>query len=246
MWNSIKTEKSFSCYLSFSPFLNLSLWCILYASFLSSFLFSQIISIYPSTFSLSSDRITHSPTWEKVRDFRYQGLNCKNSERGLSHVVISISCYFWWWWWWCFQSWMSWIWISAPKRNSYLTLSTSISRFNQFQFSSIAQSCLTLCNPINHGMPGLPVHYQLPEFTQTLCPLSRWCHPTISSSVIPISSCLQSFPALGSFLMSQLFPLGAQSIGASAWASFLPMNIQGWFPLRLTGFMCHWTQFTNI
>ena len=167
MWNSIKTEKSFSCYLSFSPFLNLSLWCILYASFLSSFLFSQIISIYPSTFSLSSDRITHSPTWEKVRDFRYQGLNCKNSERGLSHVVISISCYFWWWWWWCFQSWMSWIWISAPKRNSYLTLSTSISRFNQFQFSSIAQSCLTLCNPINHGMPGLPVHYQLPEFTQT-------------------------------------------------------------------------------
>ena len=167
MWNSIKTEKSFSCFLSFSPFLNLSLWCILYASFLSSFLFSQIISIYPSTFSLSSDRITHSPTWEKVRDFRYQGLNCKNSERGLSHVVISISCYFWWWWWWCFQSWMSWIWISAPKRNSYLTLSTSISRFNQFQFSSIAQSCLTLCNPINHGMPGLPVHYQLPEFTQT-------------------------------------------------------------------------------
>jgi len=147
-------------FLSFSLFFNLSLWCLLYASFLSSFLFSQIISIYPSTFSPSSDRITHSPNWKKVRDFRYQGLNCKTSERGLSHVVISLSCYFWWWWWWCFQSWMSWIWISAPKHNNYLTLSTSISDFNQFQSSSISQSCPTLCNPMIRGTPGLPVHHQ--------------------------------------------------------------------------------------
>ena len=67
------------------------------------------------------------------------------------------------------------------------------------------------------------------------CALSRWCHPTISSSVIPFSSCLQSFPASGSFLMNQLFTSGGQSIGASALASVLPMNIQGWFPLGLTG-----------
>ena len=65
-------------------------------------------------------------------------------------------------------------------------------------------------------------------------PLSRWCHPTISSSVVPFSSCLQSFPASGSFPMNLLFAAGGQSIGASASASVLPKNIQGWFPLGLT------------
>ena len=63
------------------------------------------------------------------------------------------------------------------------------------------------------------------------CPLSRWCHPTISSSVIPFSSCPQSFPASGSFQMSQFFTSGGQSIGVSASASVLPMNIQDWFHL---------------
>ena len=67
------------------------------------------------------------------------------------------------------------------------------------------------------------------------CLLSRWCHPTISSSVVPFSSCLQSFPASGSFLMSQFFASSGQSIGTSASASVLPMSIQGWFPLGLTG-----------
>ena len=67
------------------------------------------------------------------------------------------------------------------------------------------------------------------------CPSNRWCHPTNSSSVIPFSSCPQSFPASGSFQMSQLFPSGGQSIGVSASASVLPMNIQGWFLLGLTG-----------
>ena len=68
------------------------------------------------------------------------------------------------------------------------------------------------------------------------CPLSRWCHPTISS-VVPFSSCLQSFPGSGSCPMSQLFPSGGQSIGASGSASVLPMNIQGWFPSGWTGLM---------
>ena len=69
------------------------------------------------------------------------------------------------------------------------------------------------------------------------CPSSQWCHPTILSSVVPFSSCLQSFPASGSFLMSRVFASGGQSIGASASASAssLPMNIQDWFPLELTG-----------
>ena len=67
------------------------------------------------------------------------------------------------------------------------------------------------------------------------CPLSRWCHPTISSSVVPFSSCPQSFPASGSFPMIQLFTSGGQSIGVSASTSFLPMNTQDWFPLGWTG-----------
>ena len=66
------------------------------------------------------------------------------------------------------------------------------------------------------------------------CPLSQWCHPTISSSVVPFSSCLQSFPASGSSQMSQFFTPGGQSIGALALASVLPMNIQDWFPLGWT------------
>ena len=66
------------------------------------------------------------------------------------------------------------------------------------------------------------------------CPLSWWCHPTISSSVVPFSSCPKSFSASGSFPVSQLFSSGGQSTGASASTSVLPMNIQGWFPLGLT------------
>ena len=69
------------------------------------------------------------------------------------------------------------------------------------------------------------------------CPLSWWCHPTISSSVIPFSSCPQSFPASGSFPMSKLFASGGQSIGVSASASVLPMNIQDWFTLGWTGWI---------
>ena len=72
-----------------------------------------------------------------------------------------------------------------------------------------------------------------PGVCPNLCPLSRWCHPTISSSVVHFSSCLQSFPASGYFVMSQLFTSGGQSVGASA--SALPMSIQDWFPLGLTG-----------
>ena len=69
------------------------------------------------------------------------------------------------------------------------------------------------------------------------CPLSQWCHPTSSSSVIPFSSCLQSFPASWSFPMSQLFASGGQRIGVSASTSVLPMNIQDWFPLGRTGWI---------
>ena len=87
--------------------------------------------------------------------------------------------------------------------------------------------------PMDCSMPGFPALRCLPEFAQTR-PLSWWCRPIISSSVTPFSFCLQFFPAAGSSPMSQLFTSSSQSIGASATASVLPMNIQGWFPLRLT------------
>ena len=103
------------------------------------------------------------------------------------------------------------------------------------QFSSVTLLCPTLCDPMDCNMPGLPVHHQILEPTQTRVHWVWWCHPTISFSVVPFSSCPQSFPASGSFQMSQLFASGGQSIGASA--SILPMNIQGWFPLGLTGWI---------
>ena len=84
------------------------------------------------------------------------------------------------------------------------------------------------------SMPGFPVLYYLPEFAK-ICPLSPWCHSTISSSVASFSSCPQSFPASESFLMSCLFSSGGQIIVASALAFFLPINIQCWFPVVLTG-----------
>ena len=82
--------------------------------------------------------------------------------------------------------------------------------------------------------PGFPVLHCLLEFAQNSCPLSQWCYLTISSSAAPFF-CLQSFPASGSFPMSQLFTSGGLSTGASASASVLPKNIQGWFPSGLTG-----------
>ena len=105
--------------------------------------------------------------------------------------------------------------------------------FTSQSVSSVAQLCPTLCDTMDCSMPGFPVHHQFLELAQT-CPLSRWCHPTISSSVVPFSSCLQSFPASRSFPMSQFFASGGQIIRVSASASVLSINIQDWFPLGLT------------
>ena len=91
--------------------------------------------------------------------------------------------------------------------------------------------------PMNCSRPGFPVFYYLLRVCSNSCPLSWWCLPTISSSVVPFSSCLQSSPASGSFQMSQFFASGGQSIGASASASVIPMNIQDWFPLGWTGWI---------
>ena len=88
---------------------------------------------------------------------------------------------------------------------------------------------------LQHARPPCPS--PTPGVYLNSCPLSWWCHPTISSSVVPFSSCLQSFPASGSFQMSQLLELGGQSIGVSASTTVLPMNNEDWSPLGWTGWI---------
>ena len=102
---------------------------------------------------------------------------------------------------------------------------------------SVAQSYLTLCNPMDCSLPGsIPCPSPSPRVCWNSYLLSQWCHPTISSSIVPFSFYLQSFPASGSsFPMSQLFSAGDQAIGASVSASILPVNIHGLLPLALTG-----------
>ena len=100
---------------------------------------------------------------------------------------------------------------------------------------SVTKLCLAVCEPMNCSMLSSPVLYYLLEFGSNSCLLSQWCHPTISSSFAPFSSFLRSFPASQSFPVCWFFASGSQIIGASASASVLPINIQGWFPLGLTG-----------
>ena len=117
----------------------------------------------------------------------------------------------------------------------------SLSQFSHLVLSNSSQS---------HGLQHarVPCPSPTPRACSHSCKSSHWCYPTISSSVVPFSSCPQSFPALGSFPISQLFASGGQNIGASA--SVLPMNIQGLFPLGLTGLISFlskglWRVFTN-
>ena len=107
--------------------------------------------------------------------------------------------------------------------------------FSSFQFSHSVVSNSLWPYELQHASPPCPS--PTPGNYPNSCPLSRWCHPTISSSVVPFSFCLQSFPASRSFQMSCLFASGGQSIGVSASASVLPMNAQDWFPLWWTGWI---------
>ena len=113
------------------------------------------------------------------------------------------------------------------KRNLRVVVSVQFSR-------SVMSDSLWPHGP-QHARPPCPS--PAPRVHPNSCPLSQWCHPTISSSVVPFSSCLQSFPALGSFPMSQLFTSGGQSIGASDTTSVLPMNTQDWSPSGWTGWI---------
>ena len=98
----------------------------------------------------------------------------------------------------------------------------------------VPEPCWMLSSPMDCSTPGFPVLHCFPVCSHSY-PLIWWCRLIISSSVVPFSSCLQSFPASGSFPISQFFASGGQSTGASASASVLPMNVQYWFPLGLTG-----------
>ena len=109
------------------------------------------------------------------------------------------------------------------------------SQFSSVQFSHSVMSNSLRPHGLQHARPPCPS--PTPRVYPNSCPSSQWCHPTISSSVVPFFSHLQSFPALGSFQMSQLFTSGGQSNGVSALASVLPMNIQDWSPFGWTGWI---------
>ena len=119
-------------------------------------------------------------------------------------------------------------WSPALQADSSLSESAVIQSINHVQL---------FCNPMNCSKPDFSLLHYLPEFAENHFPLSWWCHLTISSSVAPFSSCLQSFPESGSFPMSRLFTSGNQSIGASTSVTVLPMNTQDWFPLGWTGWI---------
>ena len=122
----------------------------------------------------------------------------------------------------------------------YLVVPRLVRGVHSIQFSSVQFSHSVVSNSLQpHGLQHvrLPCPSPSPGAYSNSYKLSWWCHPTISSSVIPFFSCLQSFPASASFLMSQFFASGGQSVGASASASVLPMNIQDWFPVGWTGWI---------
>ena len=124
---------------------------------------------------------------------------------------------------------MGWTWIIAQDENRCPEFKKENERN---MCCSASQLCPTVCSPVDRGTPGFPVLHCLPEFVQTHV---HCVGDAIQLSVTHFSPCPQSFPASGSFPMSGLFTWGGQSIGASASASVLPMNIQGWFPLGLIG-----------
>ena len=123
-------------------------------------------------------------------------------------------------------------WVSL--KDSIFIINVDLKKYRCSQFSSVIQSCPTLCSP--HGLKHARFSCPSPNpgACSNSCSLSQWCHPTISSSVVPFPSCPQSFPASGSFQMSQLFASVGQSIGVSASTSVLPMNTQDWSPLGWT------------
>ena len=130
------------------------------------------------------------------------------------------------------------------KQVTFLSVSFLYIKHQSVQFSCSVVSDSLQPHGLQHARPPCPT--PTPRVYSNSSPLSRWYHPTISSSVVPFSSRLQSFPALGSFSMSQFFASGCQSIGISASASVLPMNIKDWFPLGWTGWISLQSKGLNV
>ena len=128
-------------------------------------------------------------------------------------------------------------WSCVSTQVSFFSLANQMlnTQFSSVQFSHSVMSDSLWSHGLQHARPSCSS--PTPRDYANSCPLSLWCHPTISSSVVLFSSCLQSFPASGSFQMIQLFASEGQSIGLSASTSVLPMNIQDWFPLGWTGWI---------
>ena len=119
--------------------------------------------------------------------------------------------------------------------NKLIQIQSVVCLLNSVQFSHSVVSSSLRPHGLQHARPPCPS--LTPRASSNSCPLSQGCHPTISSSVVSVSSLLQSFPALGSFPVSQFFTSGGQSVGVSGSASVLSMNIQDWFPLGWTGWI---------
>ena len=137
----------------------------------------------------------------------------------------------------------SWLWLCSDHQLLIAKLKLKLKKEGKitrpFRYCccccSVTKSCATLCNHMDCSTPGLPIRLTSPRGCPSSCPLNQSYHPPISSSVALFSFCLQYFPASGAFPISQLFPSAGQSIRASASASVLPMSIQGWFLLEVTG-----------
>ena len=160
-------------------------------------------------------------------------LTCFSEGQG----VNDLQCHSWAWWA---------MWLSKPEMDNQqlgLKENRNVARSSLV----VPQSCLTLCNPMNYSTLGFPVFHYFLEFAQTHV---HWADDAIQpSSVTPFSSCPQSFPASGSFPVSQLFTSGGHSIGAPVSASVLPMTIQDWFPLgwtRIRGSCKPFSRFFNL
>ena len=126
--------------------------------------------------------------------------------------------------------------VTKRERRGGINLEFGIDMYiSSVQFSRSVMSNSLQPHRLQHTRPPCPS--PTPGVYLNSCPLSQWCHPTITSSIVPFSSHLQSFPASGFFPMSQFFTLGSQSIGISASTSVLPMNTQDWFPLGWIGWI---------
>ena len=125
----------------------------------------------------------------------------------------------------------------CPSTNEFIHIYTYT--FNGWVFSSVQFSHSVVSNSATPWTATCQASLSIttPRVHPNPCPLSQWCHPTISSSIVPFFSCPQSFPASGSFQMNQLFVSGGQSIGVSASTSVLPMNTQDWSPLGWTSWI---------